>query len=489
MHLNRLLDVLPVKSVIGSTEHTIRSIVHDSRRVKPGDVFVAIREPTGHDGHQYIDAAIDQGAVAVISEKTQKNLPITTIEVPDTHIAFSLVAANFFDFPASQLKMIGVTGTNGKTTVTFMIDAILRAAGMRCGIIGTTGSRHMDRPVAGAKSHTTPYPMQLHEALRTFVGENAEYAVMEVSSHGLVSDRLASVKFDLAVFTNLTRDHLDDHKTIEGYREAKMKLFSSHLDDSGCAVINKDDPSYGYFLDVSAAKVLTYALNSSADISRVGPVQCFSDRTVFNVEAYIGSTFPVSIPLPGRYNASNALAAMGVALSLDVPVDAILQGLKNVRVPGRLERIDCGQPFTVLVDFAHTSDALDSVLSACREWTVGALIVVFGCGGDRDRGKRPMMAKAACNHADYVILTTDNPRMEATDIIFRDTESGLASHVAAVTIEDREEAIDHAIKYARPDDTVLIAGKGDEAFQIINDTYLEFDDRLVARQRIEAHYG
>ena len=183
MHLNRLLDVLPVKSVIGSTEHTIRSIVHDSRRVKPGDVFVAIREPTGHDGHQYIDAAIDQGAVAVISEKTQKNLPITTIEVPDTHIAFSLVAANFFDFPASQLKMIGVTGTNGKTTVTFMIDAILRAAGMRCGIIGTTGSRHMDRPVAEAKSHTTPYPMQLHEALRTFVGENAEYAVMEVSSH------------------------------------------------------------------------------------------------------------------------------------------------------------------------------------------------------------------------------------------------------------------------------------------------------------------
>jgi UDP-N-acetylmuramoyl-L-alanyl-D-glutamate--2,6-diaminopimelate ligase len=489
LNLNTLLDGLAVKSIHGTTDINVRSIVHDSRQVEPGDLFIAIREPSGHDGHHFIEAAINNGAIAVVHEGPKLTASITIISVPDTHLAYSLVAACFFGFPASQLNMVGVTGTNGKTTVAYMIDTILREAGKRSGLIGTTGSRFLDLPFDGKKTHTTPYPMHLHETLQKMADKNAEYVVMEVSSQGLASDRLASIKFDQAVFTNLTRDHLDEHKTIEAYREAKMELFSNHLDESGCAIINEDDPSHPYFRDASTADILTYSLNSKTDIRRVGPINCFSDGTVFNVQIKSGVILPVSIPLTGRYNASNALAAIGVSIALHIGPEVILNGLKKISVPGRLERIECGQGINVLVDFAHTPDALNSVLSTCREWTEGALIVVFGCGGDRDPGKRPLMAQAACNHSDYVIITTDNPRSEPIGRILGDTEAGLSPQVASVTIENRKEAIDHAISHAQPGDTVLIAGRGDEPYQIIEDHQIEFDDRVVAKDLIEYHYG
>lgn len=490
MRLQTILDHMTKITVSGSIDCEISSIVHDSRLVNPGDIFVAIREPTGRDGHDYIRQAIDRGAIAIIQEKEPTvGSPIPIIQVPDSMVAFSSAASIYFGDPASRLKMIGVTGTNGKTTVTYMIDAILREAGYLSGIIGTTGPKFMAEPLESPKSHTTPYPMQLHETLHNFVKRNAEYVVMEASSHGLALNRLAGIKFTQAVFTNLTRDHLDDHKTMDDYLAAKIKLFTDHLDQDGCAIINFDDPAHNAFINAAPSNVLTYGLNTAANLRRVGPINSFPDQTIFNVQMDGSDSFPISIPLPGWYNAANALAAYGVAHKLGIPVETILSGLEKVTVPGRLEPVKCGQPYSVLVDFAHTADALDSVLSACRTWTEGALIVVFGCGGDRDKGKRPLMAQAACKHADYVVITADNPRTEDIDAIFRDTEAGVSPDVPSITIKDREEAIDHAIKMAAPADTVLIAGKGDEAYQIINGDYLEFDDREVARQRILAHQG
>ena len=501
IQLSQLLDALPRKTIIGPPEaadrtdradradRAIGSIVHDSRSVEPGDVFVALREPSGRDGRRYARDAIARGASVVVQEWEERLDGATVVCVPDASGALGLMAAAYYGKPADDLCLIGITGTNGKTTVSLMVEAILRECGWPVGGIGTLGSRFSGTVLDWKLGHTTPYPMELHRTLRKIRDLGGECAVMEVSSHSLAWQRLSGLKFTTGVFTNLSREHLDDHKTFDAYREAKMRLFSEYLEEDGNAVLNMDDPAYAHFREASRAAVRSFGLEKKADVCRAGPIGYHADRTVLNVQAHSGPPFNLTLPLLGRFNAYNALAAVSVGLGFDIDCELMSRALSGVRVPGRLERVVAGQPFNVLVDFAHTPDALGAVLSACREWTRGSLTVVFGCGGDRDPGKRPLMARAASAHADAVIVTTDNPRTEAPERIIRDIEPGLLSHVRSQIVVDRGEAIRKALLDAGEGDTVLIAGRGDTAYQIVGDRQIEFDDRIKAREYLEANYG
>ncbi len=498
IQLTKLLNALPRKTVIGRPDQAdqadqagqaIRTIVHDSRSVEPGDVFVALREPSGRDGHRYVRAAVSHGATVVVQESNEALEGATTVIVPDTSRALGLMAAAYYGNPADGLRLIGITGTNGKTTVSLLVEAILKECGWAVGGIGTLGSRFMGDTLDWKLSHTTPYPMELHRTFGKIRDRGGAYAVMEVSSHSLAWKRLTGLRFTAGVFTNLSREHLDDHKTFDAYREAKMLLFSDYLAEDGNAVLNMDDPAYVHFKNASRALVRSYGLDKKADVSRVGPIGYYADRTAFKAQVRSDPPFNVSLPLLGRFNAYNALAAISVGLGFDIDRELMNRAMADVRVPGRLERVDAGQPFNVLVDFAHTPDALGAVLSACREWTNGSLTVVFGCGGDRDPGKRPLMARAASTHADVVIVTTDNPRTEAPDKIIQDIEPGLLPHARSHIVPDRGEAIDKALGEAGAGDTVLIAGRGDTAYQIVGESNIEFDDRIKARECLEAKYG
>lgn len=508
--LSGLLDALPRKEVIcpsgrsdrtglsdrnsraGRAPRTVReigSIDHDSRSIAPGDIFVALREPSGRDGHRYVRDAVARGASVVVQENGERLDDVTTVIVPNTSRAYGLIAAAYYGRPADDLSLIGITGTNGKTTVSLLVEAMLRECGRSVGGIGTLGSRYMGEMIDRKLRHTTPYPMELHRALRTIRDQGGECAVMEVSSHSLAWQRLSGLRFSLAAFTNLSRDHLDDHKTFDAYREAKTLLFSELLDEEGAAVLNMDDPAYVHFRNASCARVLSYGLDKRADVHRAGPIGYHADRTTLAVQVRSNPTFNVTLPLLGRFNAYNALAAISVGLEYGIEGAQMNQAVSGIRVPGRLERVDAGQPFNVLVDFAHTPDALGAVLSACREWTRGNLTVVFGCGGDRDPGKRPLMGRAASKHADVVIVTTDNPRTESPDRIIKDIEPGLQPNVRSHIVQDRGEAIRKALCEAGEGDTVLIAGRGDTVYQVVGDSQIEFDDRIKARECLEAHYG
>ena len=498
IQLSNLLDALPRKTVIGrpgqagqagQADQEVKNIVHDSRSVAPGDVFVALREPSGRDGHGYVRDAVARGASVVVQESGERLDDATVVIVPDTSRALGLMAAAYYGQPADDLCLIGVTGTNGKTTVSLLVEAMLQEWGWTVGGIGTLGSRFMGEMLDWKLSHTTPYPMELHRTFRKIRDRGGECVVMEVSSHSLVWQRLAGLRFNTGVFTNLSREHLDDHKTFDAYREAKMLLFSEYLEEDGNAALNMDDPAYGHFRNASRARVSSFGLDKKADVRRAGPIGYYADRTSFKVQIRSAPPFDVTLPLLGRFNAYNALAAISVGLGFDIACESMSGAMAGVRVPGRLERVDAGQPFNVLVDFAHTPDALGAVLSACREWTRGNLTVVFGCGGDRDPGKRPLMARAASTHADVVIVTTDNPRTEPPDRIIRDIEPGLLPHVRSHIVQDRGEAIHKALSEAAEGDTVLIAGRGDTTYQIVGESEVEFDDRIKARECLEAHYG
>lgn len=487
--LSEILDALPTKTVVGRPDADFSTIVHDSRSVTPGDIFVALIEPSGRDGHLYISDAIARGASVVIQEKGEALKGVTTVTVPDTSIALGQMAAAYHGNPADDLKLIGVTGTNGKTTVSLLVEAILRECGCAVGGLGTLGSRFMGETLDWKLGHTTPYPMELHRTMAKIKEQGGQYAVMEVSSHSLVWQRLADLQFTCGVFTNLSRDHLDDHKTFDAYREAKMCLFSQYIERNGSAVLNMDDPSYLHFKTASQAPVRSFGLEKKADVRRVGPIGFYADRTTFKAQANSDPPFNVSIPLLGRFNAYNALAAISVGLGFDIDCELMNRAMAKVRVPGRLERVDVGQPFSVIVDFAHTPDALSSALIACRELTSGNLTVVFGCGGDRDPGKRPLMARAASTYADVVIVTSDNPRTEPPDRIIKDIEPGLLPNISVHIVPDRVEAIQKALREALQGDTVLIAGRGDEAYQIVGKSHIEFDDRIKSLEFLEEQYG
>jgi UDP-N-acetylmuramoyl-L-alanyl-D-glutamate--2,6-diaminopimelate ligase len=488
MQLRELLAEIPTLGTQGSLEREIAGLSYDSRRVTPGMVFVAL-PGLNADGHEFIMNAIERGAAAVICEQNGFVSPRTTkIKVADAREALAKAAASFYQHPSSKLKVVGVTGTNGKTTVAFMIKEILQAASIRAGLIGTIRYEIGDRILTARR--TTPESLELHEMMAQMVRAECRACVMEVSSHALEQKRVNGIEFDVAIFTNLTQDHLDYHGTMEAYFQAKQKLFTGLHQSAkpGAAIINIDD-AYGERLahEVHPEIMLTYGLDEAAKI-RASQIQLGRDSTRMLVETPAQS-FPCCIPLIGRHNIYNALAAIGAGLALNVDVAAIQTGLSGMpKVPGRLESIAMGQPFGVLIDYAHTDDALRNVLTTVREITSGRLILVFGCGGNRDVGKRPRMGAIAARLADLTIITSDNPRKEIAATIALQIEEGYRSIRAdgSRIEEDRSRAIDDAVRAAKPGDTVLIAGKGHETYQEFENTVVPFDDRVRARESLEA---
>ncbi len=488
MNFKALLEGIACQWTGPAADAAVQGICTDSRRVRPGDLFVALKGQK-QDGHDHAEAVVRAGAAAVLAERPLP-LPVPVAVVPSTLEALSPVAARFYGHPSRALNVVGVTGTNGKTTVTYLLESIFREAGFPPGVMGTVEYRWADRKEPAP--NTTPLSADVQRILARMRDEGVTHVAMEVSSHALSLRRVEDVSFAAAVFTNLTRDHLDFHKDMESYFEAKARLFDLLADSPPgptgarrrCAIINRDDAWSEKLLARLRTEALTYGLGPSAQLT-ASDLSLTADKTEFLLRTPQGS-FPCRIGLVGRHNVYNALAAGGAALALGVPQETVRRGLEGLKgVPGRLEKVEGARPlpFSVFVDYAHTDDALKNVLGALRPLTQGRLITVFGCGGDRDRTKRPLMGEVAVKLSDRVIVTSDNPRSEDPARIALDIEVGIrragASHYEIVA--DRAEAIARALKSARPGDVVLLAGKGHETYQIFKDRTVHFDDRETAR--------
>ncbi len=475
----------------------VTGVSYDSRTVKSGDLFVAIKG-FRFDGHEFLEDALRKGAAAILVEKGRE-LPQTASGVAlarDTRLALAMVSAAFYGHPSRKLTVIGVTGTKGKTTTTHLIRNVLRQAGIETGLIGTVHNLVGDEvlPVF----HTTPEAPELQALLAQMVSAGCSAVVMEVSSHALVLNRVDQTAFDVAVLTNIGRDHLDFHRSFEDYLDAKKKLFRmlreshpGHPPDRKFAVVNMDDPEWAGFVQVSPVRCITFGIEKEAMV-RGYDISLRPADTEFSL-AMGGRSLRVRLSLPGRFNVYNALAAASVAHGMGIDIKTVVAALESSRsVRGRAEVVDEGQAFTVLVDYAHTPDSLENVLEMIRETSRGQVIVIFGCGGDRDRGKRPLMGKVAATLADYVILTSDNPRSEDPEAIMDEIEAGvmeaLRSHAGGMRIKNyrkivnRFDAIKEGILMARPGDVVLIAGKGHETYQVFKDKIVAFDDVAVARR-------
>ncbi len=477
--LSQLLEALKEKEVFGPQDVEIRKIAYDSRKIKKDSLFVAIRG-FQTDGHRFINEALLKGARVVVMEK---RIPlgegVTGIRVPDARKALALLADRFYHHPSRKIRLIGITGTNGKTTTSYLIEAILTADKRRCNLLGTIAYKIGSKIIPAQL--TTPESLDLQSMLSQLVKEKIKYAVMEVSSHALELFRIEEVKFSIAVFTNLSIDHLDFHETVENYLEAKTRLFT-RLPKKAFAVINIDDPQSSYLKKRTLCSILTYGIEKKADIRARGIVLSLKGSS-FRVKTKEGD-LDINLPLPGKHNIYNALAAIGVSLLLKIPFPAIEKGLERTKnIPGRFEKINEGQDFWVIIDYAHTDDALKKVLATCRELIKKRIILVFGCGGDRDRSKRPLMGEVAARYSDYTIITNDNPRSEEPLGIASSIEVGMKRGDGRYTIIlDREEAIKKGIEEADSGDMVLIAGKGHETTQTIGTQVLPFDDREVARR-------
>lgn len=496
MRLRQLFQPFINFQVTNAENPDVLNITTDSREVEPGSLFVAVR---GHtvDGHRFAGQAVERGAVAVMVEEPVADVPasIPQVVVPDTRHWSALVADRLFGSPSRELRVIGVTGTNGKTTVTHIVRHLLDSTGRKAGLIGTVGAKLGS--TSWSLPNTTPEAVEVHRLLRRFVDAGATHAVMEVSSHALVERRAAGVSFACAAFTNLTQDHLDFHGTMERYAAAKALLFSRLGNGTGddparsvYAVINADDPWSPVMAEASAAPILTYGIERAADV-RARDVRLSASGARFWVDSPAGA-FEIETPLIGRFNVYNTLAAVAIALVEGLAASEIQEGIRSYpSVPGRMERIDEGQPFSVFVDYAHTPDGLENVLASVREFAPARVLVVVGCGGDRDRTKRPKMAEVAVRLADRAIFTSDNPRSEDPVAILAEMRGGVEPAYAHKVREevDRRRAIEMAIAEAEPGDVVVIAGKGHEDYQIIGAEKRHFDDREEARRAIRARYG
>ena len=478
MTLGELILRVPGAVLTGDPGLAVAEVTHDSRAAGPGVLFVAIRG-FATDGNRFVGAARKKGAVAVCSEGPP--LPdIDWIQVKDAREALAVLSAAVLGNPADSLDLVGVTGTNGKTTTTYLIDAALRAAGETVGLVGTVEYRIGDRLIEATR--TTPESSDLQDLFRQMVDAGCRRAVLEVSSHSLVLKRVHGCPFKVAVFTNLTRDHLDFHGDMDAYFVAKRLLFDTLLREDGHAIVNRDDDRAEDLIRASRGKVWTYSLSQPADLV-VEELTLSLESTHVRVKTPVGP-LEIRTPLIGRFNVQNLLAALGAGLALGIPEDALVRGLGSLRgVPGRLERVVAGQDFTVIVDYAHTDDALKNLLETVRELRPRRLITVFGCGGDRDRTKRPLMGAVASRLSDVVILTSDNPRSEPPEAILEEIRRGIPQSRSADVhaIVDRREAIAKALEMGREGAVVVIAGKGHESYQQIRDRAVPFDDRQVAR--------
>jgi UDP-N-acetylmuramoyl-L-alanyl-D-glutamate--2,6-diaminopimelate ligase len=477
-----LVAALPgVEIVPAARDLEIARVTSDSRAVLPGDLFVAIAGQKA-DGLAFVSEAVARGAIAVASDRpAPAGTRVPWIRVSSPRRALARLATRLAGEPASKLVLAGVTGTNGKTTTTLLLEAILARRYGPAGFLGTIGYRTPRREIAAPR--TTPEATVIQELLAETVAEGGRAAAMEVSSHALVLDRVEGCRFDVAVFTNLTRDHLDFHGDMESYYEAKRRLFD--LRKAGApGVVNVDDP-FGRRLHAEAdPPILTYSPSGRPADFRAQAVRCDLSGTELDV-AREGATFRIVSPLAGRFHVGNILAAAAAGIALGIEPAEIVSAVASVaRVPGRFERVEAGQPFPILVDYAHTPDALERLLAAVREVTDRKIILVFGCGGDRDPGKRAPMGEIAGRLSDIAIVTSDNPRSESPEAILRDVEAGLSASGATkyLKIVDRREAIRRAIELANPGTVVVIAGKGHETSQVIGSREVPFDDRLIAAE-------
>ncbi len=464
----------------GDLDRPISGLAMDSRRVMPGNLFFALPGRRA-DGNSFIDEAIQRGAVAIVGERIPSGTAarVTYLQVADARRTLALVSQRYFNFPDKSLDLIGVTGTSGKTTVTTILQHLLATPAQRVGLIGTVNYDLGARVVPSYR--TTPESLELHGMLAQMRDAGVRQAVMEVSSHGIEQHRVLGMQFGVAVFTNLTRDHLDYHGSLETYFQVKARLF--HQPAPRAAVINLDD-SYGRQLAATVpatTKLVTFGEAADATI-RAENVRLEARRALFRLVWPAGS-MEIESPFIGRYNVSNLLAAFAACYASGRDLSVVAARLKSIAaVPGRMERIEEGQPFNVLVDYAHTDDALHQALGMLRAITPGRLFVVFGCGGNRDRGRRPLMTAAVQQYADFAWGTADNPRGESLGRIFADMRSGATQGDRLTFVEDRRRAISLALEAARPGDCLLIAGKGHESFQELAGTVVPFDDRQVVRE-------
>jgi UDP-N-acetylmuramoyl-L-alanyl-D-glutamate--2,6-diaminopimelate ligase len=510
MQLSQLLKAITAFELHGDDSTPITAVSCDSRAVTPGTLFFALRGASV-DGHTFIRAAVQSGAAAVILEDdSDAPTDIPWVKVADGRTAMARMAAEFYGNPTLQLPLVGITGTNGKTTTTYLIEAILAAAGMPPAVLGTISYRFGDTCIEA--SHTTPESTELQAAFRRLADAGARSFVMEVSSHALEQKRVDGCHFDVGIFSNLTRDHLDYHKTMESYLESKQRLFSDLLHPSAAkplrrAVINMDDPYGAIIAERASCPIITYGIDFKGDVRVMDLSSSVNglNGTLVTPKGVIAFTSD----LVGRFNLSNILAAVSAGIALDLPLAAIKTGIEtHTTVPGRMERVDNRRGITLLVDYAHTGDALKNVLTTLKELATARIITVFGCGGDRDPGKRPIMGRIAAQMSDLAIVTSDNPRTEDPVAILAQVKAGITetpptfqgegrgadgfreyalNDLAAgftekgfIMQQNRAEAIRLAVRLAQPGDIVLLAGKGHEDYQIIGKTKHHFDDREQA---------
>ncbi|MGL5634973.1 MAG: UDP-N-acetylmuramoyl-L-alanyl-D-glutamate--2,6-diaminopimelate ligase [Sarcina sp.] len=475
MLLKDLLKNLSYKVIQGNDDIIIENVCYDNRKVKTNDIFVCVKG-FKVDGHKFALGAIENGAsTVVVSDDIDLPSEVTVIKVVDTRKALAVISSNFFDNPKDKIKLIGITGTNGKTTSAFIIKSILEKAGKKVGLIGTIANYIGDKKIETER--TTPESFELHELFKQMVDENVEYCVMEVSSHSLDLDRVYGLEFEAGIFTNLTRDHLDFHKTFDNYYNAKFKLFER----SKISVINLDD-EYGIRVlndlkNIDTKKV-TFSIEKNSDF-KAFEIKMNDKGSAFNLN--IDNKVEIfEINIPGEYNIHNALGTILVAYEIGIDLNSIKEGIKNIVIPGRCEMVasERNLDYNIIIDYAHTPDGLENILSTIKGFANARIITVVGCGGDRDKVKRPQMGKIACDLSDIAIITSDNPRTEEPMSIINDIVSPL-SNTNYEVIENRRDAIEKAMSIAGKDDIILIAGKGHETYQILKDKTIDFDERKV----------
>ncbi len=470
-----------------SFDKEIRSLTSDSRKVVPDSLFVAIPGEK-LDGHRFIPEAVKRGASAIVCQRTLPGIAVPQIPVVSSRRALALLAARFYGEPSRALSVFGVTGTNGKTTLTYLLESILREAGRSPAVAGTINYRFGANRVQGET--TTPDPVELQRLFAEWKGEGATDVVMEVSSHALSQDRVVGIHFDGAAFTNLSRDHLDYHKDLDDYFEAKLRLFTELLPASvkqeKFAVINLEDPRGALLSDQCPVRPIRTSLSGNRRVGKGEVVATTFNLSENGIKAQIdmeGKTLSLHSELLGRFNLENILVAVGIGVGAGLSREAIGQGIEKViSIPGRLERIPNRRGVTVLVDYAHTPEALATVCQTLRPLCRGRLITLFGCGGDRDRGKRPLMGEKAARWSDLLIVTSDNPRTEDPEAIIREILKGVGRFPNLLTIPDRREALAKGVELARPGDTLLVAGKGHEDYQIIGTQKVPFSDQEILRE-------
>ena len=480
MKLKKLLTNVNIAKAAADLDIEVHGVSFDTRSLRAGELFVAIR---GHetDGHEYIASAVNSGAVCVICEKAPA-AAIPYILVEDARKALALVSANWFGEPAKKLKIIGVTGTNGKTTVTNLIKRVIEdCAGVKAGLIGTNAVMIGDEEIPAA--HTTPESYTVHELMAKMVKDGCKYVVMEVSSHALYFDRVYGIEFDVGVYTNLSPDHLDLHGTMENYAQTKAKLFSI----SRQSAINIDDEYAPVMLESASGSVLTYAVKDNTAELMAKSVKLHAGKVDF-CALTIGNLHRVELNIPGMFMVYNALAAIAAAALLGFDIESVAAVLQTCRgVKGRAEIVPTDRDFTVLIDYAHTPDALENIIATVREFTQGRVITLFGCGGDRDNAKRPLMGEIAAKLSDFIVVTSDNPRTEEPGAIIEEIMVGVnnVKNARKKVIENRRDAIHWALQNAQPKDVLILAGKGHETYQQIGKEKIHFDEREVVAEFLE----